>query len=342
VKKLNNFSKNKIIFRCDAANISDLGTGHVFRSINIANFLKKKFKLKKKQICFLIKFQNKFKVGHDLVKKNGYKIIKLDQKISDYSSKEIEVFNKYKSNLLIIDRLGKINPKFINKIKNNFKKKIILEDSSIYRKEFDLSLNPLIRNIKKVKNSKIGFEYMILRPNKPLKTKPSKKNHALLFFGGFDRKEYSIRVLQILNNLKFRLNIYVPKVYKRYLINSNTFHKLKFFDNKSYLNKLKISNVIICSGGLGLFDSILINKKIICLPQYEHQKNNAKELSKKKAIHYFAQINKNKILNTFIKIYDNQIYEKKIKSIHKKIIDLKKLNRNYDLIGKIYEQSISK
>ena len=100
MKKLKNFSKNKIIFRCDAANISDLGTGHVFRSINIANFLKKKFKIKKKKICFLIKFQNKFKVGHDLIKKNDYKIIKLDQKISDYSSKEIEVFNKYKSNLL--------------------------------------------------------------------------------------------------------------------------------------------------------------------------------------------------------------------------------------------------
>lgn len=342
VKKLNNFSKNKIIFRCDAANISDLGTGHVFRSINIAHFLKKKFKLKKKQICFLIKFQNKFKVGYNLVKKNGYKIIKLDQKVSDYSSKEIRILNKYKSNLLIIDRLGKINLKFINKIKNNFKKKIILEDSSINRKKFDLSLNPLIRNIKTVKNSKIGFEYMLLKPNKPLKTKPSKKNHVLLFFGGFDRKKYSIHVLKILNNLKFKLNIYMPEVYRKHLLDTSTFHKLIFFNNRNYLSKLKISNIIICSGGLGLFDSILINKKIICLPQYEHQKSNAKELSKKKAIHYFARVNKNKILNTFMKIYDNQIYEKKIKSIHKKIIDIKKLNRNYNLIGKIYEQSINK
>ena len=57
MKKLKNFSVNKIIFRCDAGNISGLGTGHVYRSVNIANFLTKKFKLKKKQVCFLTKYQ---------------------------------------------------------------------------------------------------------------------------------------------------------------------------------------------------------------------------------------------------------------------------------------------
>ena len=341
MKKLKNFLVNKIIFRCDAGNISGLGTGHVFRSINIAHFLKKKFKLKKKQICFLIKFQNKFKVGYDIVKKSGYRIIKLDQKVSNYSSEEIRILNKYKSNLLVIDRLGKINLKFINKIKKNFKKKIILEDSSINRKEFELSLNPLFRNVKPVKNSKIGFEYMILKPNKLGKIKTSKKNHVFLFFGGFDRKNYSVRVLKILNNLKFKLNIYVPEIYRENLKNTNTFHKLMFFNNKNYLNKLKLSNIIISSGGLILFDSILMNKKIICVPQYEHQKNNANELYKKKAIQYFVQINKNKILNLFMEIYDNPAYEKKIQLIHKKIINLKKLKRNYSLIEKIYERSIN-
>ena len=52
MKKLKNFSVNKIIFRCDAGNISGLGTGHVYRSVNIANFLTKKFKLKKNRYVF--------------------------------------------------------------------------------------------------------------------------------------------------------------------------------------------------------------------------------------------------------------------------------------------------
>ena len=342
MKKSSNFSKNKIIFRCDAANISDLGTGHVFRSINIANFLKKKFKLKKKQICFLIKYQNKFKIGYDIVKKNGFNIFKVDKKILDYSPKEIKLFENHRSNLLIIDRLGKINLKFIKKIKNNFKKKIILEDSSANRKEFDLSLNPLIRNIKNVKNSKIGFEYMIIKPINNIKLKNSKKSEILLFFGGFDKKKYSKHILQILNNIKSKLNIHLPQLYRGNLKNIQSIHNLKYFKSENFQKKLKISNIVICAGGLALFDSILMNKKIICLPQYDHQKNNTKQLNKMKAINYFAKINKNKILNTFLKIYDNQIYEKKIKSIHNKIINKQRLNRNYNLIGKIYDQSIRK
>ncbi len=340
VKKSINFSKNKIIFRCDAANISGLGTGHVFRSINIANFLKKKFKLKKKQICFLIKHQNKFKIGYDIVKKNGFKIIKVNKNIIDYSPKEIEIFENLRSNLLIIDRLGKINLRFIEKIKNNFKKKIIFEDSSVNRKEFDLSMNPLIRNIKNVKNSKIGFEYMIIKPINLIKLKNSSKSDILLFFGGYDKKKYSKHILQILNNIKSKLNIYLPQLYKKHLKKIQSIHNLKYFKNENFHKKLKISNIVICAGGLALFDSILLNKKIICLPQFDHQKNNAKQLNNMKAINYFTKVSKNKILNTFMKIYDNQIYEKKIKSIHNKIINKQKLNRNFNLIGKIYDQSI--
>jgi len=341
VNKLINFSKNKIIFRCDAGNVSDLGTGHVFRSLNIADFLKKKYKLKNHQICFIIKYQKKYKKGYVLVKKSNYKIIKINHKISDYSKKEIQILKKCRSNLLIIDRLGKVNLRFINEIKKSFIKKIILDDSSTNRDHFDLSLNSLIRNIKLTKNSKIGFQYLILKPNIPIKNSLIKKNNIFLFFGGFDRCNYSIKILKILNKLQLKLVINMPEIYKKNVINIKTSHKINFFNQKNYLKKLRLSNIVINSGGLGLFDSILTNKKIICLTQYDHQKNNVRELSKKKAIHYFPKIDKNKILNTFNKINDNKIYEKKITLIHKKIINNNMLKRNYDLIGKIYAKSIN-
>lgn len=341
MKELKNFSINKIIFRCDAGDIPGLGTGHIYRSINIANFLKKKFKINSNKICFLVKFQNKFKTGYNIIKKTNYKIIKVDQKVLDYSSSEIKILSKYKANLLVIDRLGKVNNKFINKIKKNYKKKIILEDSSINRKKFDLSINSLIRNVKFVKNSKIGFDYMILRIPNFKKIKTLNKNNVFLFFGGFDKKNYLINVLKILNNVEFKLNIYVPEIYKKKLKIINTLHNMKFFNNKNYLDKLKISNIVIISGGLILFDSILMNKKTICLPQFEHQKKNVKELYEKKAIKCFFKLSKNDILNFFIKIYDNLSYEKKIKLVHKKIINLEKIKRNYSLIEKIYEKSIN-
>ncbi len=342
MKKSKNFSINRITFRCDAGEISGVGTGHVYRSINIANFLKKKFRLKKKEIYFLIKYQNKFKSGYEIVRKNGFKIIKVDKDVLDYSTREIKILNKFKSNLLIIDRLGKVNTRFINKINNNYKKKIILEDTSHNREKFDLSLNALIRDVKSVKNCKIGFEYMILRLKKTNNKKNLKNNHVFMFFGGFDKKKYSLHLLKILEKLQFKLNINVPKIYIKNLKKIKTKHKLTFFDNKDYLDKLKTSNIVFSSGGLILFDSILMNKKIICLPQYNHQKKNANELFKKGAIKYFTKINENKILDFFLKIYDNQTYKREIDFVQKQIINLKKIRRNYNLVGKIYEQSISR
>ena len=340
MKKLKNFSVNKIIFRCDAGNISGLGTGHVYRSINIANFLKKKFNLKKEQICFLTKYQQKFKSGFDIIKKNGYKINKVDKCVADYSKEEVKILNKYKSNLLVIDRLGKMNLNFIGKIKNNFKKKIILEDSSVHRSKFDLSINALIRNIKSVKNSKIGFQYMILRIKKNYKKTNLNNKNIFLFFGGFDKKKFSAQVLKSLNKLTLKLNINVPEIYKDNLKEIKTNHKLTYFDNKNYLKKIIESNIIICSGGLILFDSILMNKKIICLPQHDHQRNNANELHKKRAIRYFSSLNERKFLNFLLKIYDNRSYKKKVSIIQRRIINLKKIRRNYSLISKVYEQSI--
>ena len=342
MKKSKNFLTHKIIFRCDAGNISGLGTGHVFRSINIANFLKKKFNLTKKQICFFTKYQNNFKFGYQIIKKNGFEIVKINQSVADYSSEEINILNEYQSNLLIIDRLGKVNTNFINKISNNYKKKIILEDSSNNRKSFELSLNALVRDIKPVKNSKIGFEYMILRLKKLRRLKNFEKNQIFMFFGGFDKKGYSIQILKILDKLKFRLNIHLPEGYMNNLKKIKTNHKIIFFNNKNYLDKLNKSNIIFSTGGLILFDSILMNKKIICLPQYKDQKKNATELYKKGAIKYFSQVNEGQILNFFTKIYDNQTYKKKVNLIQKRIINLKKIKRNYNLIAKVYEQSVSK
>jgi len=42
----------KIIFRADAANLSSIGTGNLYRSIIISEILKKKINLKKKKNNF--------------------------------------------------------------------------------------------------------------------------------------------------------------------------------------------------------------------------------------------------------------------------------------------------
>ena len=50
--KVSEFLKTKILFRCDLGDINELGSGHFYRCITIARFLKLKFKLKFKDIIF--------------------------------------------------------------------------------------------------------------------------------------------------------------------------------------------------------------------------------------------------------------------------------------------------
>ena len=152
-----NFSKTKVLFRCDSGDISQLGSGHLFRSITIAKFLKKKFKLKYKDIIFVTKTKKKFSKSNKILKIHNFKIFKIDTKIKNYSIKEAQIINKFNGKLVIIDRLGKVNMKFINYGLKNFEKKIVFDDSSNYRKHFNISFNPLIKNVKKIKNNFVGL-----------------------------------------------------------------------------------------------------------------------------------------------------------------------------------------
>ena len=75
--------------------------------------------------------------------------------------KEIDIIRKFKADLFIIDRLGNVQKKFIDEALKNFKRKVIIDDSSINREFFDLSLNPLITKVKRLKNSNHGINFFI-------------------------------------------------------------------------------------------------------------------------------------------------------------------------------------
>jgi len=343
VKKYLNFLNLKIIFRCDAADIPEISTGHLYRSIIVANFLKRKFNIRSQQIGFVVKTKNKYSKNLQILKNYNFRILKLNNNIKDYSKEEARYLSKHKANLLVIDRLGKIKKKFFDTIKNNYNKKIIFDDSSYYRKLFDLSLNPLIQNVPKFKNSRIGYKYQILQY--PIKTKfklQKNINNIFLFFGGFDKKKHSLKVVKQLNKITPKLNIILPTNYRRLIRKIKSKHKMIFYESKEYLKKLSISNIAITGGGIALFDSILNKKKIICIPQYYHQKINAKKIAKTKAVNFLDSNDKKfniKFLKVFSKIYDDERYQRKINTIQNRIINIKMLSKTFRLISKIYEKS---
>ena len=340
---MNSF-KYKVLFRCDAANIPEIGTGHLYRCLTIALLLKKKYNLKYHDIAFAVKSKNEFEKSLTILKAYKFKIIKIkNYALRSNTTDEAKYLVKNSANLLIIDRLGKTNMKFFEKIKNSFKKKIIIDDASQSRKYFDLSLNPLIHNVSKFKNSFIGFNYLILPTfffNK--NNKMSKKNNIFIFFGGHDYNNFTAKIVKILNHTPFKLNIFIHKFFKKEFKRKISKNNLMFFDGKNYTKSLNAANIAIIAGGISLFDSIYLNKKIICIPQYEKQEINAKKASIRKVINLVKITNANlekKFYQTFYKIYGNNKYQKNINKLQKKIINSKKLGETMKLIFNLYEET---
>jgi len=337
-----NFFKHKVLFRCDAADIPEIGTGHLYRCLTIARLLKKKFRLKNKDIAFLVKSKNHYKKSLKILSFYKFKVIKIkNSKLKPNSIGEAKYLLKHPSKLLVLDRLGKSNLIFFNLIKNSFKKKVIIDDSSKIRKYFDLSLNPLIQNVSKFRNSCIGFNYLII-PTLFIKKKIKiVKKNIFLFFGGYDKKNIAISVIKRLNTIPFKLNIFVQTNLRKKIKNISLKNNIFFFNHKNYLTTLRSSNIAITAGGMGLFDALYLNKKIICIPQYNHQEINAKRISIKKAINLIKIEDKNfnnKFNELFLRIYKSKMKEKRLVIIQKKIVDISKLRKTSKLIFNLYEK----
>ena len=335
-----NFLKNRILFRCDAGKVNELGSGHLYRCITIAKYLKKKFKLQNKKIIFIIKDGGKFASAKKILDHYSFRVVKIKENINNYSLKEFEILSKFKSNLIIIDRLGKINKIFSKKLDKFFLKKIILDDSSKNRKFFDLSLNPLITNVKKFSFSNIGIKYFIspiffFKPNKKIKIKKG----VFLFFGGHDKNNLTNKILQFLskyNDLIYYIPVSLKKNIKKSLLKKN----MIFFKSKYFYKYMHISKISIISGGMSLYDSIILKKNVICIPQYSHQTKNIKVNNLNKYLNYLY-IRDTSFKNKFLKIFNLLYYKKNIVNNYKLSLSKRHIKNTLKKIERVYGETIN-
>ena len=106
------------IFRVDSGNIPELGTGHLYRCINIYNYLIKKG-IDKKKLLFITKITGKYEITKKILNRHNIRYETLSAKILDYSKEEIFFLQNFNSRVIILDRLSRINSDFVKLIKKN-------------------------------------------------------------------------------------------------------------------------------------------------------------------------------------------------------------------------------
>ena len=280
------------VFRVDAGNIPELGTGHIYRSIEIYKYLIKKG-INKNKILFIIKSLNKYSKCKKILKKNKIKFQSIETGIVDFSVEELNFLNKFKSRVIIFDRLSEINTKFIKSLKENYDKIVGIDIKKKNNVKIDYFINPLnnkFNNKKKILNFKNNilpsFNY---KKNKKKNYKINKIKKIFIFFGGYDFKKLEKKIKKI----KIPNTEYI-------------------FSKKNFYPKMLSSDIILCSGGLIAFDAIYKKKITVCIPQYDHQLKNLKVLNKQGIITLFKKNTYNGLKSTILNLINLSKKEKNL------------------------------
>lgn len=256
----------KILIITDCGAKKFLGYGHIFRCLNIANFVKKKYE---------ITFLSKRKETHKVLKEQKFQYIKtvksykffFDYILCDLPNSNQINFEKFKYNrLIIIDEF------------NNFRKKI---KAKIYRS-------------KNLKNF-LFLKFSHLLKKKETKNNKLKRLNFVISFGGTDFYNLSPLVYDALfnnNSIKFK--------FLKKLTGKNFIPRNKIIQNYSSIFKSYKIDCFIGSGGNTMFEMLSNNIPCLIIPTNKIERMYAQILSKFTKVR-LIDLNKN-FLNEYKKV----------------------------------------
>ena len=301
----------------------NIGSGHLQRCLNLAEFLKNDHK-----ITFI--FCNTSSLIIKEVKKNFSAIFFKDNK--DLLGKIEKTLKKNEYNFLILDDYS-TNYIWEKAIYNYFSKVLVIGDHLDKKHYCDLYLNQnVIDNrsqktlIKKFSNIKclLGPKYALLDKNysKYARNERSKiyLKNIVISFGGSDKENLTDKVLNILSQRKFnkfKIKVAIGKNYQYFNNLSKKYksnNRIIFYKGLNSLAKINYnSDLSIGAGGISTWERLCLSLPSLVFLVSDNQKVTINALRKKNFIIYAGKIKK------FDKI-NFEILIKSAKKNYKKIV----------------------
>ncbi len=319
--------KPRILFRTSGgrAKNTELGMGHIYRAINLAEYFKEFEKY------FLI--EDYGGVKKVLQEKNLENIKTIPSKISlkNDLKETINYILKKQIDIVIVDKF-KVDSEFIKELKKNTKV-VVISDLKNINYSADLVVNGFIGYQNKIYINKnktkfmLGPKFQILNKKYSKKISTKKSYDLLVTFGGYDENKIIELILKILIKYHDILSIKIilgPVTKKSKYIRKieREFPRFKIVGKVNDLQRdINSSKFGLCGGGITTYEFANAGIPFGIIYQHKHQKITAKEWDKRK-IGIDLGFPDPKIGNRIEKLIQNIVNNKSpLKRKHRKIVD---------------------
>ena len=270
--------KQRILFRCDGAQIAEIGTGHVRRSLVLANLLRERDVF----IEFLMK---DYKLGVRMVQDAGYTVHIIDSSHPNETKTLEYVLDRFRPDICVFDRLDTTTD-LIEICRRYHTVIVTLDDLGAGFDKADIVINAI-----KVRRPTfyLGPQYLVLPTSRSIENNSDADEtlqetdsiSVFLSFGGYDYSDLSARVLDAIKELP-NINHITVVIGEGSSLEEGTQDKhngqpsiniMRNIDNFSHV--IASSTLAIISGGLTLFEAMKNGVPSMVIAQYPHQEETA-------------------------------------------------------------------
>jgi len=279
----------KFVFRCDGANLPEIGTGHVVRDVAIAKRLVETGLCQSGEVSFVMRVGGSFRLGRDLVADAGFKIEDAaDRELAWNSSSEAKILKKSLPTVLVVDRLS-TESSWMRSLKTSVRNIITMDDLGDGAPLATITVNAILYGDSANSNCLTGYDYLALKPmpKLPTKIKAREVKSIVASFGGYDHRNLAGFFLSSLysfeSNLLAGLSIEVlvgkesearTDSWVELAERTSSLHDCNIrllIQSENFAQHLAKADLAILSGGLTIFDALSLGIPSIGIPQYDHQ-----------------------------------------------------------------------
>lgn len=277
-----------ICIRADGG--SEIGMGHIMRTLVLAEELRKKHKVF--YACRIDKpFTDKYKAGIELIKKKNFNIVYINE-----NNINTDICN-INADCIITDSYD-VDEEYFNIVKKHFKISGCLDDEKIcdyFNVDFLINQNPYADKLNYNCNCNtslmLGTKFVILRDE--FRNCQFKKNinktvkDIMITVGGSDNNNLTKYIIEQLNKLDYRLHIVIGSGFKYgELLKKYESENILLYFNATMSELMKKCDICISSCGSTLYELAMLNIPTIGIVVAENQQMAAESMDELGIIKY--------------------------------------------------------